>query len=67
LPESYLELEPVDVSSVWTEWAKGSLPPTDDGEVVKPVSPIKANGADDESALAFLDLSFLQDAPAATA
>ncbi|GAA5825394.1 hypothetical protein JCM11251_006964 [Rhodosporidiobolus azoricus] len=62
LPESYLELEPVDVSSVWTEWAKGSLPSNDDSEVVEPTSPTKATG-DDDSALAFIDLSFLQDAP----
>ncbi|GAA5918740.1 hypothetical protein JCM6882_007718, partial [Rhodosporidiobolus microsporus] len=59
VPESYLELEPVDVSSVWTEWATGSLPAT---EGAKPkAAPV--GDADESSALAFLDLSFLQDAP----
>ncbi|GAA5847921.1 hypothetical protein JCM9279_003492 [Rhodotorula babjevae] len=75
--ESYLELDDrVDVSPVWSDWAKGAklppLPPLDgdvvnglelrDGadEVMKPV--FHHDGAE-ESALAFLDLSFLQDGP----
>ncbi|GAA5920828.1 hypothetical protein JCM6882_009343, partial [Rhodosporidiobolus microsporus] len=61
VPESYLELEPVDVSSVWTEWATGSLPaPTTAAGGAKPKGDA---AADESSALAFLDLSFLQDAP----
>ncbi|GAA6037375.1 hypothetical protein JCM8097_008537 [Rhodosporidiobolus ruineniae] len=60
VPESYLDLdEPVDVGEVWTTWAKGSLP----------VSSFKAKGLEpaggDDEALAYLDLSFLQDAPVA--
>ncbi|BGP41895.1 hypothetical protein JCM10449v2_005889 [Rhodotorula kratochvilovae] len=68
--ESYLELDDVTVSPVWSDWAKGAplppLPPLgagDDGDdaVMKPLR----EGAD-ESALAFLDLSFLQDGPVTT-
>ncbi|KPV71707.1 uncharacterized protein RHOBADRAFT_56530 [Rhodotorula graminis WP1] len=75
--ESYLELDDrVDVSPVWSDWAKGAklppLPPLDGGanglelcddgadELMKPV--FHHDGAE-ESALAFLDLSFLQDGP----
>ncbi|BGP18229.1 hypothetical protein JCM10213_007858 [Rhodosporidiobolus nylandii] len=54
-PESYLELEPVDVDDVWTQWAKGGLPHHG--------APKSAGLGEDESALAFLDLSFLHDAP----
>ncbi|GAA6017557.1 hypothetical protein JCM10207_001206 [Rhodosporidiobolus poonsookiae] len=56
---SYLELEPVGIDAVWTQWAEGSLPPTESAG-----GKAKADG-DEESALAFIDLSFLQDGPAA--
>ncbi|GAA6019273.1 hypothetical protein JCM10207_005061 [Rhodosporidiobolus poonsookiae] len=59
LPESYLELEPVGIDAVWTQWAEGSLPPTESAG-----GKAKADG-DEESALAFIDLSFLQDGSAA--
>ncbi|GAA6037360.1 hypothetical protein JCM8097_008529 [Rhodosporidiobolus ruineniae] len=56
VPESYLDLdEPVDVGEVWTTWAKGSLPASSKAKGLEPA------GGDDE-ALAYLDLSFLQDA-----
>ncbi|GAA5998449.1 hypothetical protein JCM11641_001807, partial [Rhodosporidiobolus odoratus] len=47
--ESYLELEPVGVDEVWTQWAKGTLPP--------PASVKKATAGegDEYSTLAFLD------------
>ncbi|GAA5934754.1 hypothetical protein JCM10213_007852 [Rhodosporidiobolus nylandii] len=48
-------LEPVGVDDVWTQWAKGGLPHHG--------APKSAGLGEDESALAFLDLSFLHDAP----
>ncbi|GAA5881981.1 hypothetical protein JCM8547_004271 [Rhodosporidiobolus lusitaniae] len=57
LAESYLELEPVGLAEVWEQWAKGCLPASS-GKKLEAVE-----GKDDESALAFLDLSFLHDAP----
>ncbi|GAA6049977.1 hypothetical protein NBRC10513_001322 [Rhodotorula toruloides] len=57
--ESYLDLEDAVVAPVWSDWAKGVLLP--DKASGKP------GAADDESALAFLDLSAFHDAPAAIA
>ncbi|GAA5823015.1 hypothetical protein JCM3770_005380 [Rhodotorula araucariae] len=63
--ESYLELDDVTVSPVWSDWAKGApLPPLAAGEEDAVMKPHR-EGAD-ESALAFLDLSFLQDGPVTT-
>uniref|UniRef100_A0A0K3CLS1 BY PROTMAP: gi/472585397/gb/EMS22951.1/ Basic-leucine zipper (BZIP) transcription factor [Rhodosporidium toruloides NP11] n=1 Tax=Rhodotorula toruloides TaxID=5286 RepID=A0A0K3CLS1_RHOTO len=55
--ESYLDLEDAVVAPVWSDWAKGVLLPDE--------SSGKPGAADDESALAFLDLSAFHDAPAA--
>ncbi|GEM10268.1 basic-leucine zipper (bZIP) transcription factor [Rhodotorula toruloides] len=57
--ESYLDLEDAVVAPVWSDWAKGVVLPDE--------SSGKPGAADDDAALAFLDLSAFHDTPMAIA
>ncbi|POY70898.1 hypothetical protein BMF94_6076 [Rhodotorula taiwanensis] len=64
-PESYLDLHELDVSPEWSAWAAKSNKNAADAKAGPSVEPHHEN-ADDESALAYLDLSAYHDSMTTT-
>lgn len=64
-PESYLDLHELDVSPEWSAWAAKSNNNAADAKAGPSVEPHHEN-ADDESALAYLDLSAYHDSTTTT-